>query len=32
MIRLRVEARRCATCGANNNVNNKTCVGCGAAL
>lgn len=26
------EARKCAKCGANNNENNKTCIGCGDAL
>lgn len=26
------EARTCATCGTKNNVSNRTCVGCGAAL
>lgn len=26
------EARTCANCGAKNNENNKTCIGCGAAL
>ena len=28
----RVEAKTCAKCGAKNNVNNTTCVGCGTAL
>lgn len=26
------EARTCATCGAKNNVANRTCIACGAAL
>jgi len=26
------EAKKCAKCGASNNVNNKICVGCGTAL
>jgi hypothetical protein len=29
---LKKEARKCATCGTNNNVKNTTCIGCGAAL
>ena len=32
MIRLRVESRRCAVCGTNNNAKNTTCIGCGGAL
>ncbi len=26
------EAKKCANCGANNNVKNSTCIGCGTAL
>lgn len=26
------EAKECAKCGANNNANNKTCIGCGTAI